>query len=136
MRINGLPLPALLIANLREGRARLSRDERDRLVALLPRLVEPDPDLFSEETIERENRVWLGENAELYLGNVSPRTGLSRPDPKRLVAIGIAAFDCPIALDYRYVDPWVIYLGDVGQDSEWFKISDNYESFMNELRDG
>jgi len=62
--------------------------------------------------------------------------GSTSSDPSRVLIIGEADEDSPIALDYRTAGPRVVYLGGVGPQSFWIELASSYEGLIGVLGEG
>ena len=130
MNINGLELPAALAANLRDGCNCLSDQQTARFKAMLTQLRSPEPELYDYENIIWENEDPWTSSDIYYLGNSSEQYAPGNIDPERVVIIGNGDQDCPIALDYRTVEPRVIYFCDIDEESYWVELGPTYEALM------
>ena len=133
MMINGLIIPSELEVDLRSGGRKLNASEVVNFKRLLDKSESPLPELFADEQIAKENKLWESESAKFYLGNRREGILPGDIDPKRVLIIGSAEPDSPLALDYRANEPRVVYFGDVEHESYWIEIASSYKAFIEKL---
>lgn len=133
MTIHEFTLPALLESHLKSGGRKLSEGETARLKALLSCIDSPRPRLWGSEQIVSQHKLWGSPAATHYLGTESKEFLPGRIDPKRILIIGEADEDSPIALDYRTDEPRVVYLGGVGPHGVWIELAPSYEALFDKL---
>lgn len=133
MTIHGFTLPALFDSHLNSGGYKLSQAESARLRSLLTCIDSPRPRLWGYEQIMSQHKLWTSPAAADYLGTEGTEFFPGRVDPTRILIIGEADEDSPIALDYRTDDPRVVYLGGVGPQLVWIELASNYERLLEEL---
>lgn len=136
MTIHGFTLPALLESDLKSGGRKLSERELACLKARLVCLDSPRPRFWRAEHILSEHKLWSSPAATPYLGTEGTEFVPGRIDPNRILMIGEADEDSPIALDYRTADPRVVYLGSAGPRSVWIELASSYEGLLDELGRG
>lgn len=136
MTIHGFTLPALLELHLESGGRKLSEKESDRLKSLLANVESPRPRLWGREQIVSQHKLWNSPAATYYLGTESGEFAPGQVDPSRVLIIGEADEDSPIALDYRSAGPRVVYLGGVGPQSFWIELAPSYEGLIGALGEG
>jgi hypothetical protein len=136
MTIHGFTLPALLESDLESGGRKLSERELARLKALLARVESPRPRLWGPEQIVSQHKLWGSPAATHYLGTVGTEFVPGRIDPDRVLIIGEADEDSPIALDYRAAGPRVVYLGSAGSQSVWIELASSYVGLLDALGEG
>lgn len=131
MKINGLVLPDALQVSLKNGmwtsrgKDYSGRWHEKHHIALFkkhfPRIINPLPDFFSYDTMERENAIWKDPDRiyDCYIGQKSVDFPPGDVEPRYTVIIGESEPDSPIALDYRSTPPKVIYFYDVGDITVW-----------------
>src|SRR5262249_37799217 len=134
MTIYDFTLPVLLGLHLKSGGHKLSEREVLRLKALLTRIDSPRPRLWGQDQIVSQHQLWNSSAAASYLGTDSTEFFPGRIDPSRILIIGEADEDSPIALDYRTHEPRVVYLGGVGPQSFWIELAPSYERLLEELQ--
>jgi hypothetical protein len=122
MKIADFTLPALLVSHLKSDGRKLSDNELMRLKALLTLIDSPAPRLWRHEQIVSQHKLWSTEAAASYLGTESKEFFPGRIDAERVLIIGEADEDSPIALDYRTDEPRVVYLGGVGPLLVWIEL--------------
>jgi hypothetical protein len=133
MMIHEFPLPALLEEHLKSGGRKLSESELACLKALLTCIDSPRPRLWGYEQIVSQHKLWSSPAAAGYLGTEGTEFFPGRIDPKRILIIGEADEDSPIALDYRTDNPRVLYLGGVGPQLVWIELASSYEGLLDKL---
>ncbi len=133
MTIHGFTLPALLESHLKSGGRKLSESELAHLKALLTHIESPRPRLWGYEQIVSQHKLWGSSAATHYLGTEGKGLLPGRIDPKRILIIGEADEDSPIALDYRTDNPRVVYLGGIGPHSVWIELASSYEGLLEKL---
>jgi len=133
MTIHGFAVPALLEAHLKSGGRKLSEGELARLKALLTRIDSPRPRLWGHEQILSQHKLWSSPAAVGYLGTEGTEFVPGRIDPQRILIIGEADEDSPIALDYRTDNPRVVYLGGIGPQLVWIELASSYEGLFEKL---
>lgn len=133
MMICEFEIPSLLASHLKTGRRTLSENELIRLKALMTRLDSPRPRLWREEQIVSQHKLWSSPSAADYLGTEGTEFLPGRIDPQRILIIGEADEDSPIALDYRADIPEVVYLGGLGPQCVWIKIASSYQALFDQL---
>ena len=109
--------------------------ELDRLKLLLTHIDSPRPRFWSHQQILSEHTLWGSPTAAVYLGRESTDFFPGRVDPTRILMIGEADEDSPIALDYRTDNPRVVYAGGVGPQLYWIELASNYEALIDILQD-
>jgi hypothetical protein len=135
MTINDFALPTLLESHLKSGGRRLSEREMANLMALMTRIDSPRPRLWGYDQIVSQHKLWSSTAAADYLGVEGTQFSPGRIDPERILIIGEADEDSPIALDYRTDDPRVLYLGGVGPQLVWIELASSYEALFDKLTD-
>jgi hypothetical protein len=137
MQVNGFTLPSLMANDIHNGRTTLSASERERLRAQLPfaQSQDPDPYMCDVASMERENRIWSDPQVSDFVGEASEVHFPGSVDPTKTLIIGIAGTDMPIALDYRFEPPRVIYLAWFGDTAHWCALAPTYEILMYRIRD-
>ncbi len=133
MTIHGFTLPALLESHLNSGGRKLSQTELARLKSLMTCIDCPRPRLWGYEKILFEHKLWSSPAAAWYLGTEGTEFCPGRVDPTRILIIGEADEDSPIALDYRTDIPRVVYLGGVGPQLVWIELASSYEGLFDKL---
>ena len=133
MTIHGFTLPALLESHLNSGGHKLSISEMAHLQSLLTCIDSPRPKLWGYEQILSQHRFWGSPAAAGYLGTEGTEFFPGRINPTRILIIGEADEDSPIALDYRTDNPGVVYLGGVGPQLVWIGLSSDYEGLFDRL---
>lgn len=133
MKIHNFIIPVLLESHLQSGGYGLSQGQLTRLRAMLTGIDSPRPRLWSFDQIVSQHELWNSSAATAYLGNESTDFSPGRIDPQRVLIIGEADEDSPIALDYRSHEPRVVYLGAVGPQAYWIELAPSYEQFLNAL---
>lgn len=128
--INGLRLPATLIAAMEDGRWR--SPPHAVFQAVFPAEHLERPTLFSLNALPRENVGWLDDRmCATFLANEAGdwRPGLGRP-PK-ILNIGALGTDQPIALDFKgdSANPRVIYLTG-SRVLRWRVVAQDLAAFM------
>jgi hypothetical protein len=134
MTIHEFVLPTLLESHLRSGGRKLSEGEVVRLKALLTCIDSPRPRLWGSEQIVSQHKLWDSPTASYYLGTDIKEFSPGQIDPKRILVIGEADEDSPIALDYRTDEPRVVYLGGIGPHGVWIELAPSYERFLDKLQ--
>ncbi|REJ69113.1 MAG: hypothetical protein DWQ31_05750 [Planctomycetota bacterium] len=144
MKVNGLELPDALVETLQDGSWTWEGAKAYRhwkvpahialFGSVFPRVPNPDPELYSFESMVRESRFWQDpEDHKYYLGCPSDAYPPGDVDPKKAVIIGDTAPDGPIVLDYRVDPPRVIYLCDVGHVLFWVTAAQDVEALIEAL---
>jgi hypothetical protein len=123
----------LLESHLKSGGHKLSDSELLSLKAMLTCIDSPRPRLWGYDQIVSQHQLWNSDAAAAYLGTENKGFFPGRIDPKRVLIIGEADEDSPIALDYRRDEPRVVYLGGVGPQLFWIELASSYEEFINKL---
>jgi hypothetical protein len=134
MMIHGFILPTLLESHLESGGHKLSEQPLASLKALLTCIDSPRPSFWGYDAILSEHRLWSSPAARDYLGTEGIGFFPGQIDPQRILIIGEADEDSPIALDYRTDNPRVVYLGGVGPKSVWIELASSYEELINSLQ--
>jgi hypothetical protein len=134
MNLQGFTLPALLESHLKSGGRQFSESELLRLGSLLTRIDSPRPRLWGHDQIVSQHRLWSSDAAANYLGTEHTDFFPGQIDPQRILIIGEADEDSPIALDYRADEPRVIYLGGVGPQMVWIELGSSYAQFLDRLQ--
>lgn len=130
MNIGDLKIPDDLKADaLADGR-KLTEQERFRLESLLSYIESPLPKFYGLEQIESQHSLWTSDSAKDYIGKSNPAVNPGIIDIHKTLTIGEAEPDSPIALDYRDVEPRVIYFGDVDYVCCWIELSRDYASLV------
>ena len=80
-----------------------------------------------------QHQLWTSSAAASYVGTESTQFLPGRIDPNRILIIGEADEDSPIALDYRTDPPRVVYLGGVGPNPVWIELASSYEELLDKL---
>jgi hypothetical protein len=130
MTIDEFTLPALLESDLKSGGHKLSEGELAHLKALLTCIDSPRPRLWGYEQILSQHKLWNSPAAAGYLGMEGTEFFPGRIDPKRILIIGEADEDSPLALDYRTDNPRVVYLGGIGPQLVWIELAPSYEALF------
>lgn len=133
MTIHDFTLPVLLESHLKAGGRKFSESELGHLKALLTCVESPRPRLWGYEQIVSQHKLWSSPAATHYLGTEGTKFFPGRIDPDRVLIIGEADEDSPIALDYRTDHPRVIYLGSAGPQPVWIELASSYEGLFDEL---
>jgi hypothetical protein len=133
MTIHDFTLPALLESHLKSGGRKLSESEMLHLKALMTHIDSPRPRLWGRDQIISQHQLWSSSAAASYVGTESTEFFPGRIDPKRILIIGEADEDSPIALDYRTDEPRVVYLGGVGPQLVWIELASSYEGLLEKL---
>lgn len=133
MTLNDFTLPVLLESHLKSGGYKLSVQEVARLKSLLTCIDSPRPRLWGHDQILSQHKLWSSPAAAGYLGTEGTEIFPGRIDPNRILIIGEADEDSPIALDYRTDTPRVIYLGGVGPQLVWIELASSYEGLFERL---
>jgi hypothetical protein len=133
MTIHELTLPVLLESHLKAGDHTLTARELGRLKALLTCIDSPRPRLWGYEQISSQHCLWSSNAATDYVGTDNPEYYPGRIDPKRILIIGEADEDSPIALDYRTDEPRVVYLGGSGPQLVWIELAASYQDLIDRL---
>lgn len=133
MTIHTFTLPALLESHLVSGGFKLSDAELDRLKPLLSYIDSPRPRFWSYKQILFEHTLWSSPSLAVYLGTEGTAFFPGRVDPTRILMIGEADEDSPIALDYRTDIPRVVYAGCVGPQLFWIELASSYEELIEKL---
>jgi hypothetical protein len=128
--INGLPLPAALVDEVRAGR--WVAPESDVLERVFG---EPDGGalFYSLDLMRRENAAWPGRKRAAFFGQPRSSPPPGDIDPARSVLIGDLQPDCMIALDYRTSPgrPSVVYLR--AQEPFWVRVADSIEELIHRM---
>jgi uncharacterized protein (TIGR02996 family) len=131
-RVNGLPLPAELLALIEAGRWRCPADQSaiDRLFPERSELC-----LYSFELMQSETKGFPVAATPMWLGEPDPAHPPGDIDPRLAVLVadlGIG-YDQPIALDYRTSlgQPQVLTLqwGSSAQNNRWVEVDPNIQAF-------
>jgi hypothetical protein len=133
--INGMPLPADLIALIKAGRWKRPTD-RSRLDRLFPSEpgVRLELVLYSFDSMQRENKHWVNQTDPMFLGAPDDDRSPGDIDPKLSVLVGDLGLgsDQPVALDYRVSrgEPQVLTLDYTkGRQTRWVEIAPNIRTF-------
>jgi hypothetical protein len=130
MIIHNFSVPALLEAHLSLGGHKLSENEVHNLKAMLTQIDSPQPRLWDYEQIVSQHQLWSSSNATYYLGTNGTKYSPGTIDVNRILIIGEADEDSPLALDYRTDNPRILYLGGVGSKLVWIELAASYEEFI------
>jgi hypothetical protein len=133
MMTHEFKLPTLLEEHLKSGGRKLSESELGRLKALMTCIDSPRPRLWAYEQIVSQHKLWNSPAAAGYLGTEGTEFFPGRIDPKRILIIGEADEDSPIALDYRTDNPRVLYLGGIGPQPVWIELASTYAGLFDKL---
>jgi hypothetical protein len=133
MTIHGFTLPALLESHLHSGGFKLLDTELGRLKSMLTYIDSPRPRFWSHKQILSEHTLWSSPAATIYLGTENTDFFPGQVDPTRILMIGEADEDSPIALDYRTDNPRVVYTGSIGPQLFWIELASNYEEMIDKL---
>lgn len=133
MKIHDFTAPALLESHLGLGGLKLSEVQLRRLRSMLTQIDSPRPRLWGHEQIVSQHSLWGSSAAAAYLGSESADFFPGRIDPQRILIIGEADEDSPIALDYRTREPRVLYLGGIGPQLIWIELASSYGEFIDKL---
>jgi hypothetical protein len=128
-KINGLVLPAALVEAIHSGRWVVPSD--DRLRTVFPLEPTSHAAFFGLDSMERENKGWLDENEEFYLGQKDDSVHPGDIDPAQSVVIADLGPDRLIALDYRpsQEKPTVVYLTG-NEQSRWIEVAPDIETIL------
>ncbi len=145
MKINGLELPLTLQTSLRNGSwikrgiGYSGRWNNEKYIGLFkahfPRIEKPLPEFFDYDCMVRENRLWTGpcEITAYYTGKPSNKHTPGNVNPNYTVIIGESEPDRPIALDYRTINPKVIYFCEIDYISIWIEAFENIDGMIKAL---
>ena len=133
MVIHEFRLPVLLASHLKTGGRNLSETELLCFQAMLTCIESPRPRFWGYEQITSQHSLWNSDAAAYYLGTESPGILPGHIDPKRVLIIGEADEDSPLALDYRVDEPRVVYLGGEGPRLVWVELASSYASLFEKL---
>jgi hypothetical protein len=133
MNIHGFTLPVLLETHLDSGGRKLTDSESAHLRSLLTCIDSPRPKFWGHDQIQAQHKFWSTPAASVYSGTEGTEFSPGRIDPTRILIIGEADEDSPIALDYRTDDPRVVYLGGVGPQLVWIELASDYEGLFDRL---
>jgi hypothetical protein len=133
MKIHEFTLPSLLELHLKSGGHQLTASELVHLKARLTHVDSPRPRLWGHEQILSQHTLWSSPSAAGYLGMEGTEFFPGRIDPDRILIIGEADEDSPLALDYRTDNPRVVYLGGVGPQLVWVELASSYEELIDKL---
>lgn len=133
MNIHGFALPPLLESDLKSGGRKLSERELARLNDRLVYLDSPRPRFWRLEHILSEHSLWSSPAVAYYLGTEGTEFIPGQIDPNHVLIVGEADEDSPIALDYRTVEPRVVYLGSASPGSVWIELESSYQALIEKL---
>jgi hypothetical protein len=135
MTIHDFAIPALLESHLKSGGYKLAENEMSHLKALMTCIDSPRPRFWRFDQIVSQHQLWDSDAAGAYLGTENTEYVPGRIDPKRILIIGEADEDSPLALDFRTDNPRVIYLGAIGPQAFWIELAPSYERLIDSLRE-
>lgn len=133
MKLLRFDIPRELELHLATGGLRMNDAQSEALSQLLERVSNPVPEFFSSEQIVVEHGLWTSEEQRHYVGQRRAGVEPGNVDPERILIIGAAEPDSPIALDYRKKTPSVVYLGEIDTESFWFLLAPDYATLVRML---
>jgi hypothetical protein len=129
--VNGLPVPAALVAAIQEGRwpGIVERQTLERVFHSKPVM----PRFLSLEDVAAINKHWHEEVDPLYIGEADDADPPGDIDPVQSLVIAELGPDQLIALDYRpAAGPEVVYASDDAR-SPWRRVAGSIEELLTAL---
>src|SRR5262249_7708053 len=124
VEINGLPLPAVVIAGFASGTWRAPRDP-ELWYKQFPSSEVVRPLLYDLGLMRDVNAHWWNESRPVYLGQSDGKSQPGDLEPHRSLLIGELQPDALIALDYRssMESPSVVYLMPYDDGGRWMLVA-------------